>query len=160
MSPVPKWIQVKANEFWNEQDPRKSKSIPLAKIKEALLKTEQSDRMPNALVIELLQKADENKDGYMDYNEYMKFVSVCMCVCIRVCFNAIKTFRPLLRSANRPGRIVLMKMFCCELSHNLYSVCTLVIVLLLYSCNIATPVLLTFILISLSRNDYQLFPYI
>ncbi|XP_068248953.1 rhomboid-related protein 2-like isoform X2 [Palaemon carinicauda] len=73
MSPIPKWILVKAHEFWNRQDYKHDKKIPMQQIKESLLLTKESDRLPNALVIELLQKADANEDGYLDYDEYMKF---------------------------------------------------------------------------------------
>ncbi|XP_064095972.1 rhomboid-related protein 2-like isoform X1 [Macrobrachium nipponense] len=73
MSPIPKWILVKAHDFWNRQDVRKDKKIPMQQVKESLLMTDESNRIPNALVIELLRKADENEDGYLDYDEYMKF---------------------------------------------------------------------------------------
>ncbi|KAK7074094.1 Rhomboid-related protein 2 [Halocaridina rubra] len=74
-SPTDKWIQKVANDFWQTQDPDKNLRIPLGKVKESLLQSPEADRLPNGLVIQLLQKADENADGLLDYEEFMTFSS-------------------------------------------------------------------------------------
>lgn len=62
-----------AEEFWNLQDPNRSRRIPLALLRDRILQTKDADSIPNALVVQLLRQADKNRDGYLDYDEYMRY---------------------------------------------------------------------------------------
>lgn len=61
-----------AEEFWDRNDPDKTRRIPMGVMRERILFTEEADGMPNALVIQLLQKADANHDGYIEYEEFLR----------------------------------------------------------------------------------------
>lgn len=65
-----------AEEFWSRQYADKTRPVPLAVVKERLMKGRDADSLPNALVAKLLVEADINQDGYLNYEEYMSFVSV------------------------------------------------------------------------------------
>lgn len=65
-----------AEEFWSRQYADKTRPVPLAVVKERLMQTRDADSLPNALVAKLLVEADYNQDGYLNYEEYMTFVSV------------------------------------------------------------------------------------
>ncbi|XP_045584005.1 rhomboid-related protein 2-like isoform X2 [Procambarus clarkii] len=62
-----------AEEFWSRQDPDRTRRIPLAMVRDRILLTKEADGIPNALVVQLLRQADNNSDGYLDYEEYMRF---------------------------------------------------------------------------------------
>lgn len=64
-----------AREYWNKRDPDKNKRVSLAVLKDRLLYTSDCDDLPNFLVTRLLQEADKNQDGYLNYDEYLSFVS-------------------------------------------------------------------------------------
>lgn len=64
-----------AREYWNKRDPDKNKRVSLGVLKDRLLYTSDSDALPNFLVTRLLQEADKNQDGYLNYDEYLSFVS-------------------------------------------------------------------------------------
>lgn len=65
-----------AEEFWVNHYADKTRPVPLAVVRERLLQTRDADSLPNALVAKLLVEADHNQDGYLNYEEYMSFVSV------------------------------------------------------------------------------------
>ncbi|XP_068249397.1 rhomboid-related protein 2-like [Palaemon carinicauda] len=60
-----------AEEFWDNHDPQKAQRIPLGTVKEKILFSDEADGMSNALVIQLLQKADTNHDGHIEYDEFL-----------------------------------------------------------------------------------------
>lgn len=64
-----------ARDYWSRRDPDKTKRVPLAVLRDSLLYTSDCDALPNYLVTRLLQEADKNQDGYLNYDEYLIFVS-------------------------------------------------------------------------------------
>ncbi|KAK3865686.1 hypothetical protein Pcinc_028728 [Petrolisthes cinctipes] len=62
-----------AREYWSERDPDKTKRVSLGVLKDHLLYTSDCDALPNLLVTRLLQEADKNQDGYLNYEEYLSF---------------------------------------------------------------------------------------
>ncbi|XP_027211267.1 rhomboid-related protein 2 isoform X1 [Penaeus vannamei] len=70
--PPDRYRQI-AQEFWDLQDPDRKRRIPLSRLKDRILRTKDADGLANALVIQLLQEADKNYDGFLSYEEYMQF---------------------------------------------------------------------------------------
>lgn len=61
----------------------RSELVHPQRVNEWLLTTKYADRLPNEAVIRLLEKAqspvsqaDANKDGFLEYGEFLRFVSV------------------------------------------------------------------------------------
>lgn len=70
----------------------RSELIHPARLNDWLLHARAVDNLPNQVVIQLLEKcrstiqrADTNKDGYIEYSEFLRFVSVVDGRYVRVC---------------------------------------------------------------------------
>ncbi|KAK7074092.1 Rhomboid-related protein 2 [Halocaridina rubra] len=57
-------------DVWDPNDPDRSGKISCSKLKERILHSEAADNVPNSVIIQLLRKADENADGYIDFDEF------------------------------------------------------------------------------------------
>lgn len=50
----------------------------MTRVRDRLLQSSDGDSVPNGLVIQLLNQADKNKDGYLTYEEFMQYVSISL----------------------------------------------------------------------------------